>query len=216
MTVSRLHSVLCLALLTATMAGCSSCAGSFERRATRVRIFLDVDRPAIYELGPEGEPGDAIGQLERKAGDTLWCTGIWHQAAIGNVYYLVEDSGREVFIMRDNALNEDDRLRVRLGTTFRLPPLYAHAAWERAKKYFASDTTTPLEIATDNLLKTKASNDSNSIAYTVTRVEIEDQTNFQIEHQIICTSPRKKFNGTYAASLLAFYMYTGRYYVYER
>jgi hypothetical protein len=130
---------------------------------------------------------------------------------LGTAYYLIADSGREVFIRRDDAANDDDRLRVRLGNTFRVQPYHSARAWERAQTYLARDTTTPIEIATDNLLKTKAVADTNAVAYTVTRVELDGE----VEFQIICTSRKQGFKDTYVASLLAFYMYTGRTYVDE-
>jgi hypothetical protein len=192
------------------MAGCAIISGSFERHPQPV--VLAISRPEIYERDDDGEPGAVVGRLERKAGDTLVSTGFWRRPrlGIGDQYFLVVDGGREVFILRNEARTYADIQFDRLGRIFRLPRDKDAAAWGRAREYIRGDPDTPIEIATSNLIKTAQAADTNSIAYLVTRVEIGEE----VEYEITCTSPKNRFNATYAARVLSFFMVTGKDYAY--
>jgi hypothetical protein len=183
--------------------------GSFERRTDP--IVLSRDRPPLFARDEDGEPDDEVGTLERRAGDTLVSTGYWHHALIGDSYFLISDGGRELFILRRHAATYDDLLFDRLTNPFRLNRSEDVAAWGRAKEYVGRDKDTPIEIATDNLLKTRPAADSSSVAYLVTRVLHAEE----VEYQITCSSPKKGFDADYAALRLVFHMVTGRWYSYE-
>lgn len=188
--------------------GCMLIDGRFYR--TNLQVVLKKDQPDYFATDPQELLGGYLGTLPLLRGDSIATVGYFTGGMLNRAAYMMRLDGKEVFVLRSDVLTPDDLLYERLGPKFTLYVSEDELAWMRAEDYITAHSLAGVEVVNESLIKTKGTSDTLAISYLVTRVDQHDQ----YEYEIICESLRKDFEPYIEASALAFYMATGRKYVY--
>jgi hypothetical protein len=170
-------------------------------------VVLNKDNPGYFEKAPDEKPGSPLGTLPLHIGDTISTIGRYG-GGFESTYYLTTVNMKEVYIARADILTPDDQLYQRLQSRFQVSFSEDVAAWRRAPDYIKNHTTVPIEIISENLIKTQNNSDTTVINYLITRVVQEKN----VEYEIVCRSRRSDFTPKSEIKQLAFYMVTGRIY----
>ena len=197
--------VFIFAVLLTISSGCFLLEGSLRRGNSSV--LLMKDHPQYVEKDAQDKPMGAVGNLPNRKGETINTIG-FYSGGLQTSYFLVVANKKEVYISRADVLTPDDQLYQSLGSKFKLKPAEDYAAWSRALQYVKNQSSLPLEIANDNLIKSKSTHDTASVSYIITRVP----GRMHVEYEIVCQSNHKDFYLNAEANQVAFYMVTGRVY----
>ena len=195
-------------ILSLVMSGCFIVEGSLYR--TELAVVLRADNTEYFEKTFEEKLGRSLGRLPQRKGDTLRTVGFFNGGLSNKPAYLMKMGISEVFVLRSDVLTPDDHMYQRLGARFRLGLSDDGNTWGNASSYVKDHSKRELEIENENLIKSGGAVDSVSISYLITRVENYPYA----EYEIICRSLKKGFEAEVEARNVAFYMVTGRKYMY--
>ncbi|MFZ1730473.1 MAG: hypothetical protein WBQ23_10335 [Bacteroidota bacterium] len=213
--MNRLLGVSAIIAVIALFGGCEFIISMFDGTLYpgNMQVVLNKDRPSYRARGEKNNPGNTIGTLDRRAGDTVNTIG-WYKGGFGGIsVFLIRLETQEVYIDREDVLTPDDQIYSLLGSgAFSLTHMEDNDAWNRAWDYIESHAGTPIDVASENLIKTTSSTDTASIQYIVTRAILE----YTVNYEIICRSSRPGFNAADEANQMAFFMATGRMFEYEK
>lgn len=195
-------------ILSLALSGCFIVEGSLYR--TELNVVLRADNTEYYEKTLEEKMGRSLGKLPQRKGDTLHTVGYFNGGPWGRPAYLMKMGIGEVFVLRSDVLTPDDQIYQRLGARFRLGLTEDANTWGYAYLYVKDHSKGEFEIYDENLIKSGGAVDSVSISYLITRAENYPYA----EYEIICRSLKKGFEAEVEARNVAFYMVTGRKYMY--
>jgi hypothetical protein len=195
-------------------AGCVQGCGLLEYQIyySHQNMVLLNDHQSYREVGESDAPGQIIGTLDKLAGDTITTIGRYDGLFASSSSFVILVDSQEVYIPRMSVLGFDDYLYRQLGSRFSLSHEENTSAWWYAREYISHRSSIPLEVEGDNVIRTKNSNDSSAIHYSVTRSVVENR----VVYNIVCRSSQPGFIAENEAHQMAFFMATGRVYVYEK
>lgn len=195
---SLLPLILCALLL---ITGCSS--GTLFRGERRV--VVTSTNPTLYRFGADGSVGDPLGTLSRSVGDTLPAFGRLVGGAFSKSYYVLAEKSDTMYVTDGDVLSLDDHALLRQLTKFRLPKAQDPLAWGRATQYVVKHSDMKIQTASDNLIQTYNPIDGAKIGFTITRVPLGDE----VEYEVACVSPNMFVDTRGKARRLAYFMVTG-------